>query len=246
MLVQNFNKESSVAQKGFIGWDFDMCFRKLSFFKTKTLLWLSEYMILLSIWKMPATEKLLAVLKGISKTTLTEGVEGRNWSVFPLKSMTPWSYQGRCMQELIRPTHLPGVSEEHMETIGQRQQPTSPTPAMWRNWDLTRELSLQVPVQRHSRRAPAGTALWAGCNAEATGSNQTSEKEELGTKVFYPREPCIFCAELLEALQLLGVLAGPGKICWWCYFNGWVLSHTPSTIWMSGRRRHKALWHLGC
>jgi len=36
--VQNFNKESSVAQKGFIGWDFDMCFRKLSFFKTKTLL----------------------------------------------------------------------------------------------------------------------------------------------------------------------------------------------------------------
>lgn len=38
MLVQNFNKESSAAQKGFIGWDFDMCFRKLSFSKTKTLL----------------------------------------------------------------------------------------------------------------------------------------------------------------------------------------------------------------
>lgn len=29
MLVQNFNKRSYVAQKGFIGWDFDiMYFRK--------------------------------------------------------------------------------------------------------------------------------------------------------------------------------------------------------------------------
>lgn len=37
MFVQNFNKERSVAQKGSIGWDFDMCFGKLSFFKTKNL-----------------------------------------------------------------------------------------------------------------------------------------------------------------------------------------------------------------
>lgn len=49
MFVQNYNKESSVAQKGFLGWDFDMCFRKLSFFKTKTMLWLPEYTMLLSI-----------------------------------------------------------------------------------------------------------------------------------------------------------------------------------------------------
>lgn len=92
------------------------------------------------------------------------------------------------MQELTRPVHLPGVFEELLEAIGQRKQPASLTPAQWRNWDLTHELPLQVPAQWHSRRAPAGTALWSGCNAEATGTHQTSEKEVLGTDLIPGRD----------------------------------------------------------
>jgi len=99
-----------------------------------------------------------------------------------------------------------------LEATSQRQQPASPTPAWWRNWDLTRELSPQVPVQWHSRRDPAGIALWAECNAKATGTHQASAKE-LGTNVIHPGEPRIFCAELLETLQLPGISVGPGKIC---------------------------------
>lgn len=44
------------------------------------------------------------------------------------------------------------------------------------------EPSPQVPVQQHSRREPAGIALWNRCNVKATGTCDTSEKEGLGTK----------------------------------------------------------------
>lgn len=76
------------------------------------------------------------------------------------------------MQELTRPIHFRGVFEEHMEATGQRQQSASSP-----NWDLTQELSRQVPVQLHSRTEPAGTARWAGCNARVTGTHWVQKKK---------------------------------------------------------------------
>lgn len=133
------------------------------------------------------------------------------------------------MQGFTGPIHLPGVFEGHLEATSQRQQSTSSTPAWWRNWNLTQELSW------HSRRAPAGTKLGLGAMLGSPGF--TGIQEELGTMASYARKPRVLCTELLQTLQSLGTLEGSGKICWRCYFRGWVLSHMPSTIWMSGRRR---------
>lgn len=120
MLVQNFNKGSCVAQKGFIGWDFDiMCFRKWSFFERQKPCRDSLHTWYHSVFERHQTAKNYSLLTGISKMILNEGVEGRNWSLHNLIKA------GVCK----RPIHLPGVFEEHLEATSQRLQPSSPTPA---------------------------------------------------------------------------------------------------------------------
>lgn len=122
---------------------------------------------------------------------------------FSLKSLTLQSYQGRCMQEFTRPIHLPGVFEGHLEAASQRQQSTSSTPAWWRNWDLTQELSWQEPMQCHSRRAPAGTVLGLGGMLGSPRFIGMQEKKSWeqgrvipGSRVYSALNGCKHCSRL--------------------------------------------------
>lgn len=152
-----------------------MCFRKLSFFKTKNLavtLWIcdtTQYLKDISHLKIAC-----CYLKEFLRLLWLRGRQ-EELVCFSLKSVTLQSHQRRCMQEFTRPIHLPGVSEGHLEATSQRQQSTSSTPACWRNWDLRQELSWQGPVSQ--QESASWSCPWAGCNAGITRIHWSSGKD---------------------------------------------------------------------
>lgn len=214
-----------------------MCFRKLSFFKTVTL-WIcdtTQYMKDISHLKIAC-----CYLKEFLRLLWLKGRQ-EELVYFSLKSMTLQSHQGRRVQEFTRPIHLPGVFEGHLKPPAKGSNPLPPH--QHGGGTGTSHRSFPGRTQCCSRRAPAGATLGLGAVLGSPGFIRIQEKE-LGMMASYVREPCIFCSQLLQTLQSLGILEGSGKIHWRCYFRGRVLSHVPSAIWMSGRRR-QSLGTLG-
>lgn len=219
-----------------------MCFRKLSFFKTKNLA--------VTLWICDTTQYLkdISHLK-IACCYLKEFLRLLwLWSrqeelvYFSLKSVTLQSHQGRSMQEFTRPIHLPGVSEGHLEATSQRQQSTSSPPACWRNWDLRQELSWQGPVSQ--QESGSWSCSWAGCNAGVTRIHWSSGKE-LGTMVSYAREPCACALNCCNHCSLLALQRAQERSAEGVILEG---EFFPTCLPLSECQAggSKAMRHLGC